>query len=76
MPRLLVVVVIPESEEEWLRHSEDELCLRRGGYWMSLADLPTTANEVSVTVQMPRSQVFDAEAIRNLMSRAARREPL
>ena len=36
-PRLLIVVLLPTEEEEWLVHSEDELRMRHCGYWLSLA---------------------------------------
>jgi hypothetical protein len=76
VPRLLVVVQIPESEEEWLRHNEDELALRRCGYWATLLGLPETVNTSRVTVRLPRVNVFDVAGLRSLMGRAARKEPL
>lgn len=76
VPRLLVVVHVPESEEEWLRHSEDELALRRCGYWVSLYGDPETTNQTKVTVYLPRTNVFDVVGLRGLMGRASRKEPL
>jgi len=76
VPRLLVVVQVPESEEEWLRHSEEELAMRRCGYWVSLAGMDDTANISTVSVSIPRANVFDVVGLRGLMGRAARREPL
>jgi hypothetical protein len=74
--RLLVVVHIPESDEEWLRHTEDELALRRCGYWANLIGLPETTNTSRVAVRLPRVNVFDVAGLRGLMGRAARKEPL
>jgi hypothetical protein len=76
VPRLLIVVHVPETEEEWLRHTEDELVMRRCGYWVSLRDEPETSNQSKVTVYLPRWNVFDVAGLRALMGRAARREPL
>ena len=76
VPRLLVVVHIPEAEEEWLRQTEDELSLRKCGYWVSLSGRPETSNRASVTVDLPRSNRFDVEHLRGLMGRASRKEPL
>jgi len=76
VPRLLVVVHVPESDEEWLRHSEDELALRRCGYWVSLRGEPETTNQTKVTVYLPRSNVLDVVGLRGLMGRASRKEPL
>jgi Domain of unknown function (DUF4365) len=76
LPRILVVVHIPRSEEEWLRHTEDELALRRCGYWLSLFGMPETTTASLVTVRLPRVNVFDVAGLRSLMGRAARKEPL
>jgi hypothetical protein len=76
VPRLLVVVHIPESEDEWLQHSEDGLVLRRCGYWVSLLGMPETTNTSQVAVRLPRTNVFDVAGLRSLMVRAARKEPL
>jgi hypothetical protein len=76
VPRLLVVIHVPESEKEWLRHSEDELAMRRCGYWASLWGEPETTNATKVTVYLPRANVFDVAGLCGLMERAARRETL
>jgi hypothetical protein len=76
VPRLLVVVHVPESDEEWLRHTEDELTKRRCGYWANLLGLPEAANTSRVTVRLPRVNLFDVAGLRSLMGRAARKEPL
>jgi hypothetical protein len=75
VPRLLVVVHVPEAEEEWLRHSEVELAMRRCGYWVSLFGMTETANKSKVSIYLPRGNVFDVAGLRGLMGRAARREP-
>lgn len=33
IPRLLKVVVLPEADTDWIVHTEEELRLRRCGYW-------------------------------------------
>lgn len=76
VPRLLIVVLLPASEEEWLVQSEEELRLRRCGYWLSLAGWPATTNAATVSVNIPRTQMFDTAQLRALMGRAERREPL
>jgi hypothetical protein len=75
-PRLLVVVLVPESDEEWLRQTEDELSLRRCAYWASLLGKPEATNTGRVTVRLPRDNVFGVAQLRGLMGRAARKEPL
>jgi hypothetical protein len=69
-PRLLVVLVLPGREPGWLLQTERELRLRRCGYWMSLSGQPPTTNTSTVTVRIPRRQVFGSAALRALMQRA------
>lgn len=76
VPRLLVVVLMPEQPEAWLHHSEEQLCLRHCGYWFSLANQPDTENTTTVTIHLPRHQRFDSEALHALMTRAEQGEPL
>lgn len=70
VPRLLVVFLMPSDDTQWLSLTEDELVLRNCAYWMSLRGRPSVDNESSVTVHLPRSQVFDESQLRVLMMRA------
>lgn len=76
VPRLLIVVLMPEQQDDWLHHSEEQLCLRHCGYWLSLSGQPDTDNTTTVTVHLPRQQRFDSETLHALMTRAEREEPL
>jgi len=71
IPRILVLLVLPEAEERWLSQSPEELVIRRCAYWTSLrgAEAPTTTASVRITI--PRSQVFSVEAIQTWMRRLA-----
>lgn len=66
-PRILVMVLIPGNIEEWIYQSETELCMRRCAYWISLRGQPQTQNTESVTVYLPRQQLFTVEALKTLM---------
>ncbi|WP_428261083.1 DUF4365 domain-containing protein [Haliangium sp.] len=68
-PRVLIVVLIPVSEKQWLSASEKQLSLRRCGYWMSLRGFPAKPDQGSVTVHVPRAQRFDSEALIAMMDR-------
>lgn len=71
VPRVLILVVMPRDATEWLTHSEQEIALRRCGYWVSLLGQPATENEATVRVKIPRAQVFDVPQLRGLMTRIA-----
>ncbi len=66
-PRILIVVAVPKAADEWLEQDEQALVLRRCGYWVSLATAPATTNTKSVTVSLPRSQVFSVFSLRTLL---------
>ncbi len=68
-PRLLVLVLVPEDPAHWLQGSPEQLVLRHAAYWLSLAGAPATDNERSVTVQVPRANLFTVEGLSGLMHR-------
>lgn len=68
-PQILLVVTVPAEVTDWLKQSEEEILLRRCGYWCSLLGAPATTNEYSVTVTLPRNQQFTPEALRQLMQK-------
>lgn len=41
--------------------------MRRCGYWLSLKGLPETQNTESITVYLPRQQLFTVNALKNIM---------
>ncbi|MDB9536577.1 DUF4365 domain-containing protein [Dolichospermum planctonicum CS-1226] len=68
-PRILVVVLIPENLPEWIKQSETELCLRRCAYWVSLRGQPQTENTETLTVYIPRENVFTVNGLKDLMQK-------
>ena len=58
-----------EDPAAWLQCSPDQLVLRHCAYWLSLAGAPATDNEWSVTVQVPRANLFTVEGLGGLMHR-------
>ena len=67
IPRILVVVLIPETPEDWLTQSETELCITNCGYWISLRGMPKTQNTNAVTVAIPRTNQFTVAALQSIM---------
>jgi hypothetical protein len=76
VPQLLVVVLVPENIAEWLSQSEESLCLRRCGYWLSLRGQPRLTNQNTITVEIPRQNIFNVEALQRIMQRIAAGESL
>lgn len=69
VPRILIVVLVPDSLPDWLTHSETELTLRRCGYWLSLRGMPDSTNATGQTVQMNRLQQFNVDSLQAMMDR-------
>ncbi|HEV7866767.1 MAG TPA: DUF4365 domain-containing protein [Chthoniobacteraceae bacterium] len=69
VPRILVVVLVPDLLGDWLNHSEQELAMRRCGYWLSLRGQPPTPNTANVTVHLPRMNQFTVAGLQGIMQR-------
>lgn len=76
IPRLLVVLFLPPDQLNWLLHNEDQLVMRRCAYWVSLFGAPDTTNDTSVTVYIPKNQVFNSDGLLEIMTRLSRFEHL
>ncbi|HAA30403.1 MAG TPA: hypothetical protein DCE56_25340 [Cyanobacteria bacterium UBA8553] len=69
VPRILVLVVVPDNSDEWLYQSQAKLCLKHCGYWISLRGQPATQNQETVTVYLPRKNMFTVDALKSMMQR-------
>ena len=76
IPRILVVVLMPNSSEQWLLQTDDELRLYSSVYWVSLAGAAELPNTSSVTVAVPIANVFDRAQLEAMMTRAEAGSPL
>jgi hypothetical protein len=73
IPKLLVVLVLPELEAEWLEHSVESLIIRRCAYWLAMAGMPAITTESKV-VHLPRANVFSPAQLMSMMERVSRGE--
>ncbi len=67
VPRLLIVVFVPEDLDEWVILASEQLVLRHCAYWVSLRGEPPTENTSSITIKIPANQRFDHEALSSMM---------
>ena len=70
VPRLLMVLDLPQDEQEWMTITRDSLVLRRRAYWLNLRGYEETTNTTSVTVSIPTTNIFDVESLRDLMDQS------
>ena len=76
IPRILVVLFLPKDVADWMHQTEEQLAIKKCAWWVSLRGAPETDNESSVTVYFPRSQVFNVQNLRDIMTRLSKLEEL
>lgn len=74
--RILVVLLLPPDEDEWIRQTPSKLELRQGMYWASLRGLPPVKNRSSVRIRIPKRQAFTPVALRWIMAQIRSGEAL
>jgi hypothetical protein len=74
--RILVVLVMPNDEGQWLSQSHEELALRHCAYWLSLKGYPPTQSTTTVRVSIPLANVFSVAALQKIMERLRKGEDL
>jgi hypothetical protein len=66
-PRILLVFLVPAVLEDWIEQTEDEMLIRKCGYWFSLKGFPPTINTATVTLSIPRTNRFTIESLETMM---------
>ncbi|MFI1326057.1 DUF4365 domain-containing protein [Streptomyces rochei] len=66
--KILVVMIVPRSQDQWLRAGHDRLDLRHCCYWTNLAGHPITGRR-RTTVRIPTARIFDDRALCEIMTR-------
>lgn len=68
IPKLLLVVFVPgDGVESWIDQSEEKLIMKRCGFWLSLRGMGNVENTSTVTVRLPRSNLFTVDALGSIM---------
>ena len=64
--RVLILFIMPDDESQWLAQSDEELCLRKCSYWVSLMGLQPSRNSSSVRVWVPLANMFDQDGLQDM----------
>jgi hypothetical protein len=72
--RILVVLVLPADEAQWVSQSPEELVLRHCAYWLSLKGYPPTTATSTVRVSIPLANVFSVAALQDILQRLRERK--
>ncbi|MCE9566114.1 MAG: DUF4365 domain-containing protein [Planctomycetes bacterium] len=75
-PSLLVLLILPSTQENWLDQNEERLELRHCAYWYSLRGLPSVENVSTVRIRIPRQNQFNTAQLLQIMERIQRNEDL
>jgi hypothetical protein len=76
IPRILVVLYLPNNPADWLHHSEDALIAKRCAYWVSLRSAPASANSGYQTIHIPRAQSLSITSLTEIMTQCSRGEEI
>lgn len=55
---ILIVVLVPSNINDWLKITEEDMLMRKCGYWVSLKGQKPTKNTNNITVELPRQNLF------------------
>lgn len=69
--RILVVVVVPPQVNDWITQSDERLAMCHCGYWTSLKGYPESQNIDNVTIEIPKTQQFSVDTLKQLINRIA-----
>ncbi|BAY96093.1 hypothetical protein NIES37_00190 [Tolypothrix tenuis PCC 7101] len=75
-PQLLIVILVPDDINGWLNISENETLMKKCGYWISLKGQPKTNNNSTITIDIPRINLFTPSALSLIMDKIVRGEDL
>ena len=69
VPKILVLVHMPNLIVDWITQSEQELALKKCGYWLSLRGMPESQNTETNTIIIPRTQQLTPDSLTEIMRR-------
>ena len=70
------LLIIPESQDEWVRWTPEDLMIKGCMYWLSLANKEESINKGQVTVKISKSNVLNRETLHIILNKIAREEDL
>lgn len=66
-PRFLVVMILPENNEDWVNVTIDQMILKKCMYYVSLSGLSPTESQSTVDVVLPKENIFNCNSLENLL---------
>ncbi|WP_428978524.1 DUF4365 domain-containing protein [Chenggangzhangella methanolivorans] len=72
-PIYLILMCLPKPEEHWLNVSTSHLLMRNCCYWYHVPCGSATTNTSNVTIEIPRTNLFDVGSLKALLTAARTR---
>ena len=72
IPRVLIVLMVPPKLDEWLTQDADQMIMRKAAFWLDLTGLPESKNKKTVTVAVPKANLFSPNALLKLLKAGTR----
>ena len=67
VPRILVVVVVPDDISKWTVQSDQETLIKYCGYWVSIRGELEKQNKTSVSVHVPQANRLTVVGLKQLL---------
>lgn len=70
-PAYLIVLHVPDNENDWIIENTDDITLKYNAYWYSLKNQPAVDNTTTVTVKIPKTNRLTKDSFKNLMDNSS-----
>ncbi len=75
VPLILILFVLPDDKEEWVKMRDEELALKKYAYWFSPQEsLTTSNNKRSVRIEIPLEQKMGLDSISMFFDKQCNRD--
>lgn len=69
VPLILILFILPEEREDWVKVKSDELLLRKHAFWFYPDSSATfTGNKSSITIKIPQAQQLDIDFFPDILT--------
>ncbi|PKM65351.1 MAG: hypothetical protein CVU95_15560 [Firmicutes bacterium HGW-Firmicutes-2] len=76
IPRILILLKLPENPEEWLHVCEENTILRNCAWWCDLKGMANSNNSETRRIYIPRKQILTPDTLIQLMNRVSEGDDL
>ena len=71
-PRLLLLALVPADEGDWMNVDHNQILSKHSVYWLSLRGEPSTENDATKRVHLPRENLFTPGVLMDMLQRVDR----